>query len=388
MELRTISASGYQVAETCLKRYHAEYVLRTPKTESSEPAKLGNAVHGALEDYVKTIYVDKANLAPTLKNLLNFYNKHFEKWFNTADRSNEWYPQGKEQLTNWFKRTDLSLVEVISTEKKSFIEIPTSQGVKRYNYIWDRCDKFYEDGKLIIRVVDYKTWRKNWTPKEMRHKTQVRMYAMAAAIQFKDLNPDEIWVQLDQLRYGNPEVKFTREDNIETWRYVKRQAEIIIEANPRTLEETLNPECGYCVVKSTCSKLRKNIAGNGVWSLKTDEELLEALADLDNQAKGAEAAAEEIRAIVQARMDNAGVDTLDAGNFTAEFSKTTRRQTNNRAVSLIVGPDLFKQIGKVNVTDVDALIKSGELGPEKTKQLETVFTKSVSTKAVAKRKDG
>lgn len=386
MDLKTISASGYQVAETCLKRYHAEYVLRTPKTEASEAANLGNAVHGALEDYVKAIYVDKVNLAPTLKNLLNFYNKHFEKWFGTADRSNDWYPQGKEQLTTWFKRTNLDNVQVISTEKKSFIPIPTSQGHKRYNYIWDRCDLFEEDGKVIIRVVDYKTWRKNMQPREMRHKTQVRMYAMAAAVQFKHLNPDEIWVQLDQLRYGNPEVKFTREDNVETWRYVKRQAEIIIEADENKLEEKLNPECGYCVIKSRCTKLRKNIEGGGVWSMQTDEELAEALAALDNQAKGAEQAAEEVRAILQARMDNADKDTLDAGNFTVEFSKTARRQTNNRAVSLIVGPDLFKQIGKVSVSDVDALIKSGELGPEKTKQLETVFSKTVSTKAVAKRK--
>ena len=388
MQLRTISASGYQVAETCLKRYHAEYVLRTPKTETSEPANLGTAVHGALEDYVKAIFVDKVNLAPTLKNLLNFYNKHFEKVFGTADRSNEWYPQGKEQLTTWFKRTDLTTVEVISTEKKSSILIPTSQGNRPYNYIWDRCDKFYEDGKLIIRVVDYKTWRKNWTPKEMRHKTQVRMYALAAAIQFKDLNPDEIWVQLDQLRYGNPEVKFNREENKETWRYIKRQAEMIIEADPRYLEETLNPECGYCVLKTTCTKLKKNIDGGGVWSLKTDAELAEALEALDNQQKGAESAANEVRAILQARMDNEDKDSLDVGNFTVEFSKTPRRQTNNRAVSLIVGPDLSKQLGKFNVSDVDDLIKSGELGPEKTKQLATVFTKSVTTKAVAKRKLG
>jgi len=388
VDLRTISASGYEVASTCLKRYYHEYVLRTPRTESSEAANLGTAVHGALEDYVKAIYVEKNNLAPTLKNLLNFYSKHFEMVFGSADRSNDWYPQGKEMLATWHRRTDLSTVEVISTEKKDSIEIPTSAGKKKYNYIWDRCDIFEEDGKTIIRVVDYKTWRKNMQPKEMRYKIQVRMYAMAAAIQFKDLKPDEIWVQLDQLRWGNPEVRFTREDNLETWRYVRRQAEIIIGTHPNLAEETLNPECGYCVVKTRCNKLRSNINGGGVWSLKSTEELAAALSDLDNQAKGAAAAAEEVRAILESKMDNTEASVLDAGNFTVELSKTTRRQANSREVALIVGPQVYKQIGKVNVSEVDALIKSGELGPEKTEQLKKVFTKSVTTSAVSRRKVG
>ena len=387
MQLRTISASGYQVAETCLKRYHAEYVERTPRTESSEPANLGTAVHGALEDYVTAVYVKKTGLQPTLKNLINFYNKHFEKVFGTADRSNEWYPQGKEQLANWHKRTDLTEIEVISTEKKSFILIPTSQGQKRYNYIWDRCDKFYEGDKLIIRVVDYKTWRKSLTPKDMLHKIQVRMYAVAAAIQFKDLQPDEIWVQLDQLRYGNPEVKFSREENLETWRYIKAQAEIIIAANEKNLEARLNPECGYCVIKSSCNLLRRNIDGGGVWAMKTDEELAEALYELDNQVKGAEAAAAEVRAILESRMDNEEASTLEAGNFTVDLSSNSRRETNSRAVSLIVGPEIFRQVGKVTVGEVDKLIKSGELGAEATEKLKKVFTKTVSTKAIVRRKN-
>lgn len=387
MDLRTISASGFQVAELCLKRYHAEFVQRTPKTESSEAASLGNAVHGALEDYVYLIYVKKANLEPSLKNLINFYNKHFEKAFGSADQANDWYAQGKEMLATWHKRTDLSDIEIISTEKKSFIEIKTSQGTKRYNYIWDRCDKFVENGKLIIRIVDYKTWRKNWMPKQMRHKLQCRMYAMAAAIQFKDLEPDEIWVQLDQLRYGNPEVKFTREDNVETWKYVKRQAEIIIEAEPQRLEERLNHECGYCVIKTRCNKLKKNIAGGGVWSLQTDEELAETLAALDAQVRGATAAAEEVRGILNTRLENVDNDILVTPNFTVSLSKTVRREVTNQAVYSIVGPkNHSKRSGKATIKVVDELIKSGKLTDEQVARLKKSFSWSVSTKAVATRR--
>ena len=379
MDLYSISATALEVAEKCLVRYEAEKVKRAPQTGSKTPANKGSACHGALEDHVRKVYIEKdPTYENTLKNLLKLLDKYFEEIFGNLDKKSEDYKDCKEMLTKWFKRTDLSGLKVLSVEEHYVIEVPTSQGIKKFNYIWDRCDEFYEDGKLIIRVVDYKSWRKNLQPNDLHHKIQTRMYAMAASMKFKDRNPDEIWVQLDQLRWGNPESKFSVEENRETWKWMKKLVEKIIATDPSTLRPTLNDECGFCVLKTTCPELRKNAQAGGVWALMDDDQLARAQYELISAQNGAKYALEEIETIMSARMKNEDVLEWDTENFEVKFtSGRATRSINPRDVARIVGDDIFRTITKVNITTIDDLMKTGELTDEQCAALKAAMTRDI-----------
>lgn len=377
MELRTISATSLEVFTKCQARWKAEKLDRVPEIRDRGPAELGTSVHNALEEYVRVVYIEKARV-PDLDWLLELYFEYFKAEFGTADKTNEWFDQGEEMLRKWYKRMtpQFPTFEVISVEVKDFLIIKTTHGERKYNYIWDRCDTWVENGKRIIRIVDYKTWRKNLTTTQMRQKIQVRMYAMAAAAQFKDMQPDEIWVQLDQLRHAEVEIDFNRDENLSTWKFVKDQANLILATDENTVKPTLNDECNFCGIKTTCDALRANISGGGTYSLETKEDLLKARYELASQMKGAEYAVKEIDNIIRARAEAEDDDAWTAGEFDLTFGRKTTRVPKKDEIALIVGPQVFKQIGTVTVGAVEKLIKSGELGPEKTSQLKQAFTRT------------
>lgn len=377
MELRTISATSLQTFEECPKRWLEENVNRTPRSGNTNAADNGTACHAALEEYVGAVYVDK-KAQPNLDMLLMFYKNAFMDAFKTVELDRPEYAEGVDMLTRWFDRADFEGIEIVSLEKKDFIEIRTSAGPRKYNYIWDRCDKFTENGKKIIRVVDYKTIRANLSPEDLSAKIQARMYAMAAAIQFKDEKPDEIWVQFDLLRYSPVEVTFNRDQNVATWNYVKATAERILAMNPAKAPETLGPGCQWCVRKTTCNTLRKNIAGGGIYSLQSDEELLKARYELESVQKAAKYGLEEIDDLIMSRSKARDEIEWEAGNFEVKFTSRRTRSVDTQDVVNIIGADAVASLGKVNIGEVEKLLKGNELTAEQKSLLRGCIRESFS----------
>lgn len=370
MDLYSISATSLEVAELCMARFAAEKIDRVPRTGDNGPADSGSVLHSVLEIYVPNVYKHKTH-EPTLKYLLELFDQEFPKWFGSLDKKNQWYIDGLDQLKKWHKRTDLTGVEIISTEVKDFIEVKTIQGTKKYNYIWDRCDKITDkDGNITIRVVDYKSWRKNLTTEDMEFKIQVRMYAMAAFTQFKHLNPSRIVVQLDQLRWGTVGLSFTREEALATWEWMKKLVRKIMEMDRADAKPTLNPECGFCPIKLTCPELRRNIMGGGAFSLDTPEKLAQAKYELESQSKGVKYALDELNDIISAYSRKEDILQWDAGEYEVVFKPGRGQRTvNAREIADIVGADIFKTIGTVNLKSIDELLKSDELTDEQKKEI-------------------
>lgn len=361
MELRTISASSLTSYQECPARWHAENVKRTPRTGGAGPAGVGTACHYALEKYVIEAYVEGTK-PPHLNVLLAHYEIGFADTFGTFDKTSDEFKDGKEMLERWWNRTDLDGIEILSTEKKDFMPIKTSDGVKKYNYIWDRCDLLRENGKLIIRVVDYKSIRANLSPDDLREKIQARMYAMAAAFQFKDIEPDEIWIMFDLLRYGTVEVKFTREENLETWKFVKKTAEKILATPDTDIPETLGPGCMFCVRKTTCMTLRKNISGGGIMSLAADmDDLAEARMQLEGVHKASKYALEEIDKLMYEKAKELDEIEYSSERFNVKLIASRRSYWDADDVAEIIGPEMFSEIGSVTNAAVERLIKGGEL---------------------------
>lgn len=361
MELKKLSASSLTSAENCLARFHAETVAGYGATMRNNYARLGSSVHGALEDIVKTCFIEEKALI-SLELLTAFYKKHFMAEFETAELAGSWYEDGLDMLKNWYADTDFSYFKVLSCEVKEYFSVNTSIGPIPVTYIIDRLDEI-EPG--IIRVVDYKTSNELLTKDLLRAKIQARIYALAMQIKYKDQDIKEIWVEFNMLRFSPVNVLFTREDNAATYRMLQRAAERIIAArvdedNPVEKLETLNPACKFCIRKTTCSAVMSNIKAGGALGYTSLEEMINARAMLEFQKKAAESAAEELETLILKELEEMDLIEAETDLIEAKVGMSKRRQLDVDKIIEIIGEEEFRNFGgrnSITVTEFDRLCK-------------------------------
>lgn len=357
MEPRSFSATALNVANLCLARYKAEHIDYSKSFVGNAAANLGTTVHGALELYVKAVYLDKTDAA-SLDLLLMYFKMQYMTMFKTDDLATAEYLDGLDMLTRWFKRTDFSKFTVISCEVKQNFLLTTSIGNIPFNYIWDRHDQL---GENEYRVVDYKSNRWGINPTDLRDKIQARAYGVAAQIKYP--NATKIWVQFDMLRHEGPVgISYSREDNIQTWKWMKEKAEEIIATPYDRAPETLNQECLFCVRKATCKALLTNISVGGIHSLDNPQ-IVDKRAQLEFQKKAVESALKEIDTVIIERVKAEDTQQIESDYNTANISVSQRRDVDAERVEQVIGPALFDRYGGKSFTmaAVDKLLKGGEL---------------------------
>ena len=379
---KTVSASSLSTADGCLARYKAENLDFTPSPAEKVAANVGTACHGALEDFVRMVHLDKTH-AWTWDLLEILYKRSYLKTFDTVEWKTPEYKDGLTMVRRWFDRTDLSGRTVISVETKTRMPIPTSVGEIPMTYIWDRCDTYIEDGLVIVEVTDYKTIRAMLGPDDVRDKLQARIYDLAVRAQFRDTHVDEFRIVFDLLRYDPVGVVYSREEAVETWAAIKARCERIIATDGARPPETINAECGYCVRKLTCKTLQKNVAGGGVFAVSDDlSKVAEMRMTLANQLKGMESALEELDTILVQHAKNEDVLVFNEGEFKITISARKRRNIDSVAAGHILGPDIMSRHGKLSITDIDKMIASGALTPEQIKALDRTIGYTVSDASV------
>lgn len=357
---KTISASSLQTADSCLARYKAENLDFTPTAADKVAANIGTAVHGALEMYVEAVYMKK-DYEPDFQLLMTFYRMSYLKTFDTVETKTPEFKDGEAMLKTWFARTDLSGVMVMSVEKKTRMPVPSSIGPVLMTYIWDRCDFFEENGKRIIRVVDYKTIRANLSPDDLRKMLQPRIYDLAARAQFKDENIDEFQIVLDLLRHEPVGVIFSREDAEDMWAGIKARLERIIATPDENPPETLNKDCPYCVRKLQCKTLQRNIAGGGTFSIMPIEDVMRKRYELASQQAGIASALEELDKRLTTHAQHENVLFFADDDYKVSISARRTRTIDSVEAARILGPEMMGTIGKVRLGDVDELIKAGKV---------------------------
>ncbi len=378
MKVKSISATSIQTFEGCTARFQAEVVDHVPSpTGSSYPARLGSAVHDTLEIVVGRWYVKKES-TPSFPELVAFFKQKFMEHFEVppSDES-EWYKEGLDMLETWFGRNDLDNVEILHLEEKMEIEFQSPEGPVPFRFIFDRLDRFQDGDKKVLRVVDYKTWRQNLQPEGLRQKAQARLYAMAAQIAFKHIEFDEIWVCFDQLRYECVEVPFSVEENRATWKYVMKTIKRI-QAEPSPGKRTLNSECQFCVIKSTCSEITRNIKAGGTMALAGDRNAMaQRLMELDGAAKAIKYAQEEVQELLlQDAMEYDEIE-YETEDFHVAFKSMRRKTYNPNEVREIIGDNLFASLGKINNGEIDKLLKGDVLTPSQKSLLRSSVNESV-----------
>lgn len=362
MKINSISASSMQNAVDCLAKFYAENVLYTPRSGSNDPADVGTACHAALEYYVGAVYKDKTH-EPSMELLEVLYVKGYAETFGVIDRDAATFKDGLKLLEKWFDRTDLDGVEILSMESKERIMFKTPQGERRLTYIIDRVDYYEEDGKKIIRLVDYKTVRANLTAEALRTKVQARIYAMCLMMQYKDKDVDEFEIQFDLLRHEPVTITFTPDQNRETWRWLKSLTKRITEADESNLDklEQLNATCHFCVRKASCKALAKNIDGGGVQSL-SEYEMMQKLEAIEAQSKGHKYLKEEIEDILLAKAQENNEIEWENGDYEIAFkSRRTRSFDQGQALG-IMGQELAGQYSSMTMSQFDKLLKDDNSG--------------------------
>jgi hypothetical protein len=368
MEPKSFSASAGLVFENCHARYKAEYIDKIPDLQGSA-AGLGSACHEALEYYIKGGH----HLNPDFTVLSNLYAISYFVYF--SDRSR--YDEGLKMLRNWFDRQDWKNREVLSTEVKETFDLKFKvNGVDvtvPFTYIWDRCDKVdVGNGQYDIEVVDYKSVFQPVSPEELEHRIQPRAYGLAAQIKYPQAR--RIRVTYDLLRYDQVGVVFTRDDNIATWRYLQELLTRVWLADGT--EESLNPECRYCVRRAGCETLNKHVMGGGILGFMDFDAAIDRRADLDAAIMGLRNQLNEL--------DEYLLDEMEEREIVGEYKtsrteikaaiKTTREADTGR-VAPIIGEDMMARYGNIGVTAIDKIIKEESLTDEQISALKQTIRK-------------
>jgi hypothetical protein len=234
-------------------------------------------------------------------------------------------------------------------------------------YIWDRCDRMLNDGS--IRVTDYKSWMKCMTADEIFSYGQVRLYALAAAIRFKDDKPPYIWVALDQLRYGLPTaVRFSREDIRDIFKWLKGVYEAILLSDGT--QERVGDACRWCVRSPECASFQRAVAAGTIMSYQNPEDAAHKVA--------------EINSVLGALMDTKAallgyLEEKFGNGVLVKITPKRKRTVDHDAAVAAVGPEIAARKGKLGVTVIDELLEGDELTDEQKDALRKAITEGFDT---------
>jgi CRISPR/Cas system-associated exonuclease Cas4 (RecB family) len=385
---KTLSASSLEVARLCMKRF-VHMNLNFAGGIQNNAAMTGSTCHYALEHFVKRVYIDKSH-EPSLDMLIDLLKEGYLTVFGDADYNSDEYLDAKQMIEAWYKNPNFSdftgrTVQSVEFKRRYPMPLPDgSGGTIPITYIWDRQD-LLDDGTIV--VVDYKSNRANVGTDELRKKMQPKLYALIAQI----LNPTatKIRVEYHMLRHDLVSVEFTPQDNANTWAWLQGEIQRILDT-PIDPKPTLNKECGFCMMKSTCPEMTKNINNGGVFGL-SPAELVDRKALLELQAKAAKEAALEIENILGPILsEDDGPNFIEGDKYTASLEAKRVRNVDSEMFLAMLGslgdPDVigdYTPTGKVTMALYDSLVKDTRIDLDtrrKFKQLITYITRDPGIK--------
>lgn len=354
---KRLSASSIKVFETCSARWRAEYMHKAPDSDN-EAALLGTICHEALEVFVNAKRFD----AGSWVFLENAYHVAYWKHLDHGVR----YDEGLAMCKRWWERTYEHLASsanhILANEDWKQFLVPTSAGDLPFVYIIDRLDRDVDTG--VVTVIDYKTVARPVSPEQLHGMIQARLYAMATQMEF----PDEpgIWVEFDLLRWEPVGTYFTRDESRDTYRWLVNKAEEIIADDGVT--ERINPECRFCVRRHACSALDVHIEVGGIQGIPLEAAAAQ-LPELQERHKALGVLVGDLEKIIVDELEGEGVLSMDAGGVEVSLTARKSRKLDQNRASKIIGHDLMAEYGKLNISDVDALLKGDLLADDEKSQL-------------------
>lgn len=376
---KSLSASSLKNWMDCPAMFVASNIRRVPEVRAngSNRAKVGTAAHYALEHFVDDVYLKKVADWSDLELLVRYVHDGFKDAFGHADFSSEDFKDALNLVKNWHARTDLSKWTVLQVEQKKQYQIADT-GVP-FTYIFDRISyRITDDGIKILKVTDYKSIVDLPNFSDLETHMQLRFYGLMAAIEYKDWAPDEIHVELDLLRHDTTRgIEIKRSENIETWNFLLETTRMILETDEDKAEYRLGPGCRYCPIAASCPELKTHADAGGAlgWSL---DKVLQRYHEITGQMKGLDALSRQLGDIIAAEAKNSEDGRAHgAGGWLGTFGKRSRRELRDTITAAeIIGPDLMKTIGTINIGDIDKLLDSELITEDQKNQLRSLIVRN------------
>lgn len=362
----SLSATSAQVFQSCPARWRAEFFERTP-TLGGSAANLGNAVHAALDVFVKE---GRHQPKQGFNELKTIYDRVYWDWFSDHDR----YAEGLTLLDNWYQRTEFPAnVLVVSTETKESFTLKAGGVEVPFNFIWDRCDMTTnEDNTFDVEVIDYKTVGQPIQPDDLKKRIQVRAYALSAAIKYPQAH--HIWITYDLLRYDRVGCRFTREENVETYRYLQGLLRKILDSDGT--EEKLNPECHWCLRAPVCETLRRHTQAGGILGIDDPVKAADYRAELEYAKGGIQTQIDQLDEFLLLYLEKENKDGFRTEATQVTTSVTGRRHVDPHRVVRVIGPDMMAEYGNMRMGDFDRLIKDPRLTDDQRRDLRQLVGKN------------
>lgn len=369
MKPASLSASATDKFQSCHADFWANYIIRA-RDLSGVAADLGTTCHSALQELVERgLHFPQQPLTV----LIEIFDKHYDKMFPGDDSKRD---DGRKMMRNWYERSGDDFWKgrtVLTTEvKKSFpVKLPDGTEIP-FNYIFDRLDSI--DGGRRIDVVDYKSVALPVQPEELPRRVQPRVYALATQIEYPDV--EEIRVYYDLLRYEMVGYTFTREDNIATWRWLKALVQEIWDADGT--QETINPNCRWCIRKIECKEFLKHDEVGGLLKISDPAIAADARAILEWKRAAIVNAINSLDEVIFQYAETAEVMEFQTEKTKVSIGVSGRREVDSERVANVVGPDLMSKYGNVGVTAIDAMLKAGELTDEQASEVRQLIRKKMT----------
>lgn len=362
MKVPYISATRLKMAKDCTLAYQFQYdptseSERILKKMSNHPsntqaAKLGNVVHGALEDWRMPLE-DGSTPKPKFGTLMQQY----EKWAAKPEFSIDFdfYQDGKQMLRRWFDRRGKTPVRVYATEQpmgRHSAPFVLDNGVPIYGFI----DLILEHKDGTIELVDYKTNRMPKSQAEADQDVQAGIYLSWARQVFPDR---PLRFTFDMIRWGPVSTVWTDEeiDSFQDWLKAKYESiKVQTEGKP-----TLGDSCKWCAYQAICPEVQ-TLIHKGAFDLvasefDTDDEQLDALATI----KAAQGILTKRRSVIEkdlkSRLDPMNKELkIETDGWTVEYQQGERTEFIPSEIQRIVPPAVFGQMVGLTKTAVERVL--------------------------------
>ena len=359
MKVPYISATRLKMAKDCSFAYEQQYdpksdTPRVLKKKANSPAntqaaRLGNIVHGALEDWRMPDENGKVP-APKFGRLM----KHYDEWAAKPQYavSYEMYEDGKNLLRRWFDRRGKMPIRVVATEQamgSHSAPFMLDNGVPIFGFI----DLIVEHKDGTIELVDYKSNRAPKTQEEADNDVQAGIYLSWA----KQNYPDKpLLFSFEMLRFGVVSTVWTDKkiENFKAW--LKTQYDSI-----QSLSEgipTIGDSCRWCAYTSICPAAQ-DLMSKGAFDLVesefgSDDEMLDALATIKAAQGILNRRRKSIEDEFKQRLDPFNPDEgIETQGWKVKFQPRERTEFIASEVQRLVPPAVFGQMVSLSKTAVE-----------------------------------
>jgi hypothetical protein len=184
---------------------------------------------------------------------------------------------------------------------------------------------------------------------------------------------ERVKVTFDLLRYDQIGVYFSKEDNRETWRYLVKLCQRLIEDDGTA--ETINPSCMYCVRKASCQTLLTHQAVGGMIGVDDPYEIADILAKVKWQMKALKAVESDLSGIVTDYLQEEDMASFETDTVVVKLRRRQSRKVDAPIAARIIGEDIYARYATLGARDIDALLKGDELDDNQKVQLKSAIRK-------------